>query len=232
VILLVSGGLARPAAAAPRPVQVDGVPLVPLTRVQQVVCQKLATKLRRPVPCPGLLPVPIPVSPTSAANASCLREQACGPADPQIDGRNLFLSQMNFVVPTGYVGVSLQTYTQSVPATATNGGPLGHVVFEAGAGLIGEYEPGTDRAAAPLPSYCTPLPAAPAVRIHGAAGRFFQCADSSADRQAVQTVMGHDLLEWTQDGLLCQVSFHGHSLVNLALDVAGAQATQTVAPRR
>lgn len=217
------------ATPAPGPELVDRVPLVPVTAGQHAVCQKLANELGRALACPGLLPMAIPVSPTSPA-ASCLSQQACGPADVEIDGLRLFVTQMNFVVPQGYVGVSIQTYTGSVPQVATNGGPLGHVVFEAGRNLLGEYKPGTDRAAAPLPSYCAPLPSAPVVRIHGSVGTFYRCADATADRNAVQTVLGHDLLEWRQDGLLCQVSFHGHSLVNLNLDVAMAKATQSVGP--
>jgi hypothetical protein len=39
-------------------------------------------------------------------------------------------------------------------------------------------------------------------------------------------------LEWTSAGIVCQVSFHGHSLANIALDIAVADATQLVVPKK
>jgi hypothetical protein len=115
---------------------------------------------------------------------------------------------------------------------ASNGGPLGHFLFETGTTLLGEYKPNSDRIAASLPSYCLRIPGQPAVRIHGSVGTFFQCADSSSDRNAIETVAGHDLLQWKQDGMLIQVSFHGHSQVNLDLDLAVARSVHLIRPNR
>jgi hypothetical protein len=98
--------------------------------------------------------------------------------------------------------------------------------------LLGEYKPDSDRIAASLPSYCLPIPGQPAVRIHGSVGAFFQCADSSSDRNAIETVEGHDLLQWKQDDMLIQVSFHGHSQVNLDLDLAVARSVHLIHPNR
>ena len=44
--------------------------------------------------------------------------------------------------------------------------------------------------------------------------------------------MGHDLLEWNDAGITSEVSFHGHSQVNLDLDVAVAGATVLISPTR
>jgi hypothetical protein len=85
-------------ASGPRAEVVDGVPLVPSTNEQQGECQRFADHLKRPVPCPGLLPDPIPVTPTSAA-ARCpgdygaLGEGSCGPAGIEINGNLFELSQ-------------------------------------------------------------------------------------------------------------------------------------------
>ncbi len=44
----------------------------------------------------------------------------------------------------------------------------------------------------------------------------------------MKTVEGHDLLQWKQDGMVNQVSFHGHSQVNLDLDLAVAQSVKLI----
>jgi hypothetical protein len=97
--------------SAPTAEVVDGVPLVPITSSQHADCVKYADQLKQPVPCPGLLPDPIPVSPKSSAS-SCLGELgegACGPAVFQLTNPFL-ISQSNFQVPRGYVGVTFEQY--------------------------------------------------------------------------------------------------------------------------
>jgi hypothetical protein len=44
--------------------------------------------------------------------------------------------------------------------------------------------------------------------------------------------MGHDLLVWNDSGIACEVSLHGHSQVNVDLDIAVADATYLISPRR
>jgi hypothetical protein len=44
----------------------------------------------------------------------------------------------------------------------------------------------------------------------------------------METVSGHELVEWRQDGVTCEVSFHGHSTVNQNLALAVAQSTRMV----
>ncbi len=207
--------------------QIDGVPLVPAPRSQIAECRDLARQLHRAVPCPGLVPEPIPNSPT-AASGYCLTSRACGPAQVSVYRTSLLMTQMNFQVPKGYVGVSIGTYQGWVSATASNGGPLGHFVFETGSSLLGEYKPHSIRAAASIPSYCLPIQGQRAVRIHGSPSEFFECANSSNDPNAMKTVQGHDLLQWKQDGMVNQVSFHGHSEVNLDLDLAVAQSVKLI----
>jgi hypothetical protein len=48
--------------------------------------------------------------------------------------------------------------------------------------------------------------------------------------QYIETVSGHELVEWRQDGVTCEVSFHGHSAVNQDLAVAVARSTHMVVP--
>jgi hypothetical protein len=224
----------RTAAAVPNPTaeQVDGVPLVPAPKEQLAKCGQLARQLRRGVPCPGLVPDPIATTSASALGFCATSRGTCGPAQVWVYARSLTMSQMNFQVPSGYVGVSLDTNNGMVPETASNGGPLGHFVFETGTALVGEYKPDSDRAAASLPSYCLPISEKPVLRIHGSTATYFQCADSSSDRNAIEIVAGHDLLQWRQAGLLVQVSFHGHSQVNLDLDLAVARSVRLIRPNR
>ena len=211
--------------------QIDGVQLVSAPRSQIAECRTLARQLNRAVPCPGLVPDPIPTSPTTASGF-CLTPGACGPAQVSVYRTSLLTTQVNFQVPNGYVGVSVDTYNGLVPATASNGGPLGHFVFETGSSLLGEYEPHSVRAAASIPSYCLPIPGQSAVRIHGSSGSYFECANSYTDPNAIETVQGHDLLQWKQGGMLNQVSFHGHSQVNLDLDLAVARSVELIRPNR
>ncbi len=190
------------------------------------------------MPCPGLLPDPIPVSPTSAAtlcpgNYGAFGEGSCGPAAIQAGGNLFELSQSNFQVPPGYVGV---TFAQSngtvVPDTSISGGPLGHFVFMSGTDLRHVMTNNRDKRAAPVPSYCAPLNPSGPIRIHGHLAKLYQCGDASTPGSGIKIVEGHTLLVWSDAGITCEVSFHGHSQTNVDLDVAVADATVTVSPRR
>lgn len=194
-------------------------------------CKRLANQLHRVVPCPGLVPDPIPTSPTAH---SCLNPGDCGPAEVHIyggaKGAYLFMSQMNFQVPDGYVGVSVDTGTRRVPEVSSNGGPLGHFAFETGTHLLGEYEANSLKAASSIPSYCRPVSERAA--INGSAGIYYQCANSSKDRYAIETIAGHDMLQWIDHGMVTQVSFHGHTQVNFDLDLAVARSVILLRPSR
>jgi hypothetical protein len=205
---------------------VDGVPLVPTTKAQRAECRKLAGRLKRPAPCPGLLPVPIPIPPTSTAcfgEVGALSEMSCGPAGIQVTGRGrgaqFLLSQSNFQVPASYVGVTFeQNNGVVVPDISIDGGPLGHFVFTAGGGRL-------------LPSYCSRIPVAKPVRVHGAVAMLYQCSDAPTAPGVVELLKGHDLLVWDDAGITAEVSFHGHSQINVDLDIALANATVLVTPR-
>ena len=130
-------GAAVATAAEPisKPLVVDGVPFVPITTSQRRECQRFSARARRPVPCPGLLPVPIRV-PRDYSGPPCLgvfAETACSPGVIQ-PSRSLFvLSRSNFMVPRNYEGVSFQQYNgAAVPMKSIAGGPLGRVVFMTG----------------------------------------------------------------------------------------------------
>jgi hypothetical protein len=222
-----------PTTVNPRAEVIDGVPLVPITASQRADCERLADHLKRRAPCPGLLPVPIPVAPTSSA-ASCLGtlgETACGPAAMQVTGDIFLLSQSNFQVPAGYVGVTFQQYNGTVvPEPSVNGGPLGHFVFMAGPDLGGYLRHETGKHVPPVPRYCTPMKVATTIRVHGSAATLYQCSDSSRGPGEIELLTGHDLLVWNDAGITSEVSFHGHSQVNVDLDIAEADATILVAP--
>ena len=129
------------------------------------------------------------------------------------------LSQSNFEVPPGYAGVTFEQYDGTVvPEPSVNGGPLGHFVFTAG---------GPD-----VPSYCSPMLGAESVRVHGVVAKLYQCSDSSTLPGQLKLIMGHDLLVWDDAGITTEVSFHGHSQVNVDLDIAVAKATGLVSPIR
>jgi hypothetical protein len=224
--------------AGPRAEVVDGVPLVPTTRAQRGECQKFADHLKRPVPCPGLLPDPIPVS-VASASGSCLGqvgalgEGSCGPAGMQLDGNLFELSQSNFKVPSGYVGVSYQQYSGAVvPETSISGGSLGHFVFMTGTDLAYVMTHKRGQRVVPVPPYCSPFDSARPIRVHGRLAKLYQCADALPSLTEVETVLGHSLLVWNDAGIACEVSFHGHSRVNVDLDIAMANATVLVASRK
>jgi hypothetical protein len=225
--------LAPPKASQPKMEVVDGVPLVPISLADRVACEKYADQLKRRVPCPGLLPEPIPVAPTSSA-AWCLGEigeDACGPGVIQTTGNVFLLSQSNFQVPRSYVGVTFQQYSgKTVPMTSVDGGPLGHFVFLAGTDLRSYLANGSRSSGPPVPGYCILLKGDEAIRVQGTIATLYQCSDSSDSPGDLELVLGHDLLVWNDSGMTCEVSFHGHSQVNVDLDTAVADATQLVEP--
>ena len=146
---------------------------------------------------------------------------------------NLFeLSQSNFQVPPGYVGVSFVQSNGSVaPETSINGGALGHFVFMSGTDMRHVMTNGRGRGGAPVPPYCSPLNSPSLLRVHGHPAKLYQCADASNSPTEIQIIEGHTLLVWNDGGVTCEVSFHGHSQVNVDLDLAVANATVLVKPR-
>ncbi len=166
---------------SPKPEIVDGVPLTPVTASQRSQCQRFASRLKRPMPCPGLLPVPIPVPP-DYSGPPCLGvfgETACGRAAIQVSRSSFVLSQSNFKVPPGYVGVTFQQYSGAVvPMTSIAGGPLGHFVFIAGRTLSAVVGNGSRRGASPVPTYCAPQMTSNPLRVNGAIAKLYQCSDS------------------------------------------------------
>ena len=217
----------------PKSEVVDSVPLVPITSAQRAKCEKFADQLKRRVPCPGLLPDAIPVSSTSSA-ASCLGvfgEESCGPAMIQLSGGVFLLNQSNFQVPPGYIGVTFKQYNGNVvPETSVSGGPLGHFVFMTGTDLASYLRNESGTAVPPVPIYCSSIQDANAIRVHGLVATLYQCSDSSNAPGQLELLMGHDVLVWNDSGIACEVSFHGHSQVNIDLDIAVADATQLVSP--
>ena len=212
-----------PSTSGSRVEVVDGVPLVPTTKAQRRQCQRFADDLKRPVPCPGLLPDPIPIPPTSTAcfgEVGAFSEASCGPAVIEVNGSGFFLNQSNFQVPASYAGVTFEQYNGAVvPDPSINGGPLGHFVFTAGGGPQ-------------LPSYCSRISVAKTIRVHGAIAKLYECSDAPTAPGVLELVKGHDLLVWDDAGITTEVSFHGHSQVNVDLDIAVAKATVLVASRK
>lgn len=216
-----------PSVSFQRATEVDGVPLTPITGAQRAHCQSYAAKLKRPVVCPGLLPTPIPIS--AAPGGVCSKgigEDQCGPAIFQSsENDGLFINQANFQVPPGYVGVP------GLPSIS--GGSLGHFVLVEGP-VIKWYEGSgsATKVVVSVPSTCKVSPLVKPIRIHGAAAKFYECANGPMTPDTPALYLGHDLLTWRERGLLVEVSFHGHSSVNQDLDVAVAKAAIVVAPKR
>jgi hypothetical protein len=126
-------------------------------------------------------------------------------------------NQYSFQVPAGYVGVPGET--------AVDGTPLGHFIIYSARHLdvsrVAHSSPQT------VPSYCTATSQTP--NIHGAPARMYECSESS-NGSSVELDLGHELLVWTQAGVTCEVSIHGHSRVNQQLDIAIAQSTSMISP--
>lgn len=225
------------AASGPKAEMVDGVPLIPASKEQRAECRTFADSLRKPVPCPGLLPDPIPVTPTTAATL-CPRdygafgEGSCGPAAIEVHKKLFEISQSNYQVPPGYVGVSHEQYNGAVvPDTSISGGSLGHFVFMSGTDMRHVMTNGRDKGAPPVPRYCSLLDRSSVIRVHGHPAKLYQCGNASNPLTEIQIVEGHTLLVWSDGGITSEVSFHGHSQVNVDLDVAVANATVLVSPR-
>jgi hypothetical protein len=220
----------------PKATVTDGVPLVPTTASQRDQCQKFANHLKRPVPCPGLLPDPIPDTSESMAEqcigeVGAFSETACGPAAIEWFGNTFELSQSNFQVPSNYIGVTFEQSNGAVVSQPSiSGGPLGHFVFMAGIDLtfVRAHERGEKLA--PVPSYCSRLSQFH-VHVHGRPATVYQCGSPQSPNQS-ELVSGHTLLVWQDVGITTEVSFHGHSQVNVNLDVALADATVLISPGR
>ncbi len=190
--------------------------------------------MKRRVPCPGLVPTPIPLS-TVPFPGPCLGafgENACGPAVIQRGRRFLELSQSNFQVPPGYGGVTFQQYNGAVvPMQSISGGPLGHFVFMTGTDLQSVVLGKHPRGVPPVPSYCVPAQTTKPIRVAGAPAELYQCPEVSSGPTTFELYMGHELLVWNDKGMTAEVSFHGLSQVNADLDVAVADATVLVSPK-
>src|ERR1700722_7701554 len=164
---------------------IDGVPLLPTTQSQRNECQRFENHLRRQVACPGLLPVPLPVSDASLSGAcegmvGAMAEMACGPAVIELTGNQFELSQSNFKVPPGYVGVSFQQNNGAwVPEQSISGGSLGHFVFMTGTDLQSVFTGEHGKSVTPVPPYCSPLDQPSVIRVHGRLARLYTCADES-----------------------------------------------------
>ncbi len=83
---------------------------------------------------------------------------------------------------------------------------------------------------APVPPYCSRLSGS-WLRVQKRAASIYQCSSAQSPTQ-IELISGHTLLVWKDAGITSEVSFHGHSQVNVDLDVAVANATVLVSPRR
>ena len=202
---------------------VDGVALVPITGQQRHQCQYVANQIRSPVPCPDLIPKPpASASPNAPPDfATCSSDVDCGVPQISASGTDFFLDQQAFEVPIGYIGVPGQT--------TSDGRPLGHFAILAGKNLNTSRVMSNPPQA--VPTYCSPVTEHPSLVIHGSVAGMYECSDVW-NRASGELDVGHELLVWKQDGVTCEVSFHGHSTVNQNLGVAVAEATSMLFPTR
>jgi hypothetical protein len=150
-----------------------------------------------------------------------------------LSGGVFLLNQSNFQVPPGYIGVTFeQDNGNVVPETSLSGGPLGHFVFMTGRDLQLYLRNTPGKGVPPVPTYCSSIQEPSAIRVHGSAVTLYQCSDSSNDQGQLRIITGHDVLVWNDSGVTCEVSFHGHTQVNINLDIAIADATELVFPTR
>jgi hypothetical protein len=229
----VSNAATVPSVPPQHAVVVEGVPLMPITVGQRAQCRKYAEQLHRPVICPGLFPTPIPVS--AAPGGVCsegIGDDQCGPAGFQISKqtfsktKQMLINQSNFQVPPGYVGVP--------DFPSISGGPLGHFTFVEGptVSFIQGSDSGRKLRSVSVPYSCHASPLKTPTVIHGSVPRFYECANGPMTPDTPALYLGHDLLTWREQGLLVEVSFHGHASVNQDLDLVVAKATIVVTPRR
>ncbi|MHB1582564.1 MAG: hypothetical protein ACYCU7_14925 [Acidimicrobiales bacterium] len=246
VMCLTAGIWARPALAAAasrgakpqnkaastasvRARTVDGVPLVPITKPEESGCIRLAKETGRLVPCPQLLMKPIPLNAVARAD-QCLSFQGddmCGSARYFVDffgknGSGLQLEQSNFEVPNGYVGFD---FLKSII-----GGSLGYFVYVTTLPLGKLRNTGHLRGYAP---YCIVQHLRRPIRVHGYRAELYSCGDPTytlkmQDAHITELFLGAELLQWSENGFVCQLSFNGHSRVNVALDVAVADSVRLV----
>jgi hypothetical protein len=142
----------------------------------------------------------------------------------QISPPSLTINEANFEVPPGYVGVP--------GLTSLVNGPLGHFVLLEGPRVDFTEGSGAATKIVGVPSTCTAVHPNAALRVHGHRAALYTCADGPMTPDTPALYLGHELLTWKEHGLVVQVSFHGHSQVNVDLDLAVADATALVRPRR
>lgn len=142
----------------------------------------------------------------------------CGIPQIQESGGDFLWTQYDFQVPPGYVGVP-------APVPGYAGPPLGHFVVYSGTHL----SLGRSGSVRPVPAYCTALEGYSTLKIHGVSAAVYECSDTW-DQSSLEIDVGHELLVWKQAGVTCEVSLHGHSLLNQELVVAIAGATSLVRP--
>ncbi len=199
-----------------QPITIGDVPLVAISTSQRKMCREAANQGNTPVPCPELVPEPMPGS-----TYACMPGASdCGISQIQEADGNFVWTQSDFRVPSDYVGVP-------APVPGYTGPPLGHFVVYAARHLNLSR---LDGPAQPVPSYCTAVEGYAALKIHGSAATPYECSDTW-NQSSIEIDVGHELLVWQQSGVTCEVSLHGHSLLNQELDVAIARATTLVRPK-
>ena len=228
VVLALSGcSPMTPAAKAPPPstpvpqmsaTVIDGVPLNPITAREW---QRMPEGCRHDT-CTR--PVPDVVARPDARVAVCIRIvqiRTCQLADARSSvhpGTYFLVDQYSFEVPDGYIG-----YLSGV----------GHFVVMGAMRFNARLD--TNLPATPIPGYCSSSSMNAPIVIHGIPASMYECGQDPGPSlpiadQYIETVSGHELVEWRQDGVTCEVSFHGHSTVNQDLAVAVAQSTHMVFP--
>jgi len=135
-----------------RAAAIGGVPLQPVTAGDWHECQQVADSPRAPVPCPTLLPVPMPGTRTTV-DCGALGGMVCGRPLLSASGGYFLLDQFGFVVPADYVG--------QLP-----GG--GHVVVMSARRFDARSDPALPPT--PIPGYCAPVPQVPPLVVPGHTG--------------------------------------------------------------
>ena len=142
----------------------------------------------------------------------------CGRPEITSSGGAFFLTQQLFVVPTDYIG----------PTPGT-----GHFVIMAARKLDTRLDPNLPPD--PIPGYCLPVTENPPLVVHGSPASMYACGQDPGhavpiSQQYIETVSGHELVAWVEDGVTCEVSFHGNTAANQILALTVARSTVMVRP--
>ena len=180
-----------PAPPPPQSIVVDGVYLVPVGADVLRRCQLAANMLKIAVPCPAMLPVPLPGGPSAQCDAEPFGGRRC-----TFNGQ-FFLAQRGFPVPPGQRGLlgSVGNLTTALVITALRG-PR-------------PFDPARNLYGADACSHLRRFGSPKLVLSDGVAvpGGLFECKGHADNFSELR---GSDILMWSERGVAVGIASFGH----------------------